>query len=337
MAPRSLRLWVASVDFREDMRISEEALSRLAEAYRKIRNTFRFALSNLSDFSPERDAVPAAELHDLDRWALARAAELVERCRAWYGEQAFHKVLHATYDFCTVQLSSFYFDVLKDRLYTSPSASRARRSAQTAFYLLAEALLRVLAPVLCFTCEEAWSFLPKRAGALDSVHLTHLPRGEELTRGITAAQLERLQDWDRLLVVRSEVLKALEAARNGKQIGSSLEARVILAADGDWSGLLEQYRGELPMLFIVSQVDLVRDGLPAAQPSPVPGVFPTTAQDVLPRVLAPVRVAIQRATGEKCERCWNYSVHVGENKEYPTVCERCAAALEEITASGNDE
>ena len=335
-----LRLWVASVDFREDMRISEEALSRLAEAYRKIRNTFRFALSNLSDFSPEHDAVPAAELRDLDRWALVRAAELVERCHVWYREQAFHKVYHAAYDFCTVQLSSFYFDVLKDRLYTSPSASHARRSAQTAFYLLAEALLRVLAPVLCFTSEEAWSFLPKRAGAPagapDSVHLTDLPRGEELTQGITAEQLERLQDWDRLLVVRSEVLKALEAARNEKQIGSSLEARVILAADGEWSGLLEQYRAELPMLFIVSQVDLVQDGLPATQPSPVPGVLPGTAQDVLPRALAPVRVVIQRATGEKCQRCWNYSVHVGENEEYPTVCERCAAALQEITASGND-
>ena len=284
--------------------------------------------------------MPAAELRDLDRWALVRAAELVERCHVWYREQAFHKVYHAAYDFCTVQLSSFYFDVLKDRLYTSPSASHARRSAQTAFYLLAEALLRVLAPVLCFTSEEAWSFLPKRAGAPagapDSVHLTDLPRGEELTQGITAEQLERLQDWDRLLVVRSEVLKALEAARNEKQIGSSLEARVILAADGEWSGLLEQYRAELPMLFIVSQVDLVQDGLPATQPSPVPGVLPGTAQDVLPRALAPVRVVIQRATGEKCQRCWNYSVHVGENEEYPTVCERCAAALQEITASGND-
>ena len=156
---------------------------------------------------------------------------------------------------------------------------------------------------------------------------------EKLTQGITAEQLERLKDWDRLLLVRSEVLKALEAARNNKQIGSSLEARVVVVADGEWSGLLEQYRAELPMLFIVSQVGLVRDGLPEGQPSPVPGVMPGTAQDAVPHALAPVRVAVQRATGEKCGRCWNYSVHVGENKEYPTVCERCAPALEQISSA----
>ena len=326
-----LRLWVASVDFREDMRISEEALSRLAEAYRKIRNTFRFALSNLYDFSPDHDAVPADQLHDLDRWALVRAAELVERCHAWYDEQAFHKVYHAAYDFCIVQLSSFYFDVLKDRLYTSPPASRARRSAQTTFYLLAEALLRLLAPLLCFTCEETWSLLPKRAGAFDSVHLSDLPRGAELTRGISSEEMERLEDWDRLLLVRSEVLKALETARNDKLLGSSLEARVILAADGEWGGLLEQYRRELPMLFIVSQVEVSPGKLPEAPRSAVPGVLPGTAQDMLPRALEAVHVAIQRAAGEKCERCWNYSVQVGENREHPTVCERCAAALQEIT------
>ncbi len=317
-----LRLWVASVDFREEMRISDETLTRLADAYRKIRNTFRFALSNLYDFSPERDLVAAADLEDLDRWALVRAAELVERCRAWYDDQAFHKVYHAAYDFCTVQLSSFYFDVLKDRLYTSPPLSRARRSAQTAFYLLADALLRLLAPLLCFTCEEAWGYLPRgdRPPGLssDSVHLADFPRGEELTRGITAEQMERLQDWNRLILVRAEALKALEAARNEKRIGSSLEARVLLAAEGEWASLLEQYRAELPMLFIVSQVEVPAEGLPVAHLSDLAGV----------------RVAVQRAAGEKCDRCWNYSVHVGENREYPTVCERCSAALQ---AMMNDE
>jgi len=309
-----LRLWIASVDFREEMRITEEVLTRLADAYRKIRNTLRFALSNLYDFSPERDSVSAADMRDLDRWALVRAAELAERCRAWYDEQAFHKVYHAAFDFCTVELSAFYFDVLKDRLYTSPPASRARRSAQTAFYLLAEALLRLFAPILCFTCEEAWGYLPKRAGLPDSVHLTDFPRGEELSRGITAAQVERLDDWDRLLLVRSDVLKALETARNEKRIGSSLEARVVLAAQGDWTPLLEQYRAELPMLFIVSQVELSPDGLPQAQPAGVSGL----------------RVAVERAAGKKCDRCWNYSVRVGEDKEYPSVCERCSAALREM-------
>ncbi|MGH8632140.1 MAG: isoleucine--tRNA ligase, partial [Burkholderiales bacterium] len=304
-----LRLWVASVDFREDMRISGETLTRLADAYRKIRNTLRFAISNLYDFSPERGAVPAAELTEMDRWALVRAAELVERCRAWYQEQAFHKVYHAAYDFCTVELSSFYFDVLKDRLYTSAPASRARRSAQTAFYRLADALLRLLAPILCFTCEEAWGYLPAAAGRAESVHLADLPRGEELTQGITAAHVEQLQPWARLIQVRSEVLKALETARNEKRIGSSLEARVRLEAAGDTAALLERYRAHLPMLFIVSQVEL---GSPAASKDGAVGV------------------QVDRAAGQKCERCWNYSLQVGENREYPTLCERCVAALREM-------
>jgi isoleucyl-tRNA synthetase len=310
-----LRLWVASADFREDTRISDEILTRLSEAYRKIRNTFRFALSNLYDFSIERNAVPVAEMLEVDRWALARTAELVERCRAWYEEQVFHRVYHAAYDFCTVDLSSFYFDVLKDRLYTSAPKSQARRSAQTAFYRLLDALLRLLAPILSFTCDEAWRYLAKPAGRPESVHLALLPSPQDLRAGISAEEMEQLKAWDRLFVVRSQVLKALEEARNEKVIGSGLEARIRLSADPQWRELLERYGAQLPTLFIVSQVELA-DGLPGGRTFDVPGI----------------RVAVERAGGKKCERCWNFSEHIGENKEYPTVCERCAPVLEEIAA-----
>jgi isoleucyl-tRNA synthetase len=310
-----LRLWIASVDFREDMWYSDLTMTRLADAYRKIRNTFRFALSNLYDFSPERDMVAAEGLPDVDRWALLRTAELIDRCRGWYDEQMFHKVYHSAYDFCTVQLSSFYFDVLKDRLYTSPPASQRRRAAQTAFYLITEALLRLLAPIMAFTCDEAWRQLPARAGALESVHLADLPRGAQLTAGITAEHQERLKDWDRLIQVRSEVLKALEAARNSKLIGSGLAAKVVLAAGKEWAPLLHQHAAELPMLFIVSQVELAGEARPGTVFFDLPGVH----------------TAVERAAGTKCERCWNYSTRVGENKEYPTVCERCSAALAEMS------
>jgi len=310
-----LRLWIASVDFREDMWYSDLTMTRLADAYRKIRNTFRFALSNLYDFSPERDMVAAEGLPDIDRWALVRTAELIDRCRAWYDEQMFHKVYHSAYDFCTVQLSSFYFDVLKDRLYTSPPASQRRRAAQTAFYLITEALLRLLAPIMAFTCDEAWQHLPGRAGARESVHLADLPRGAQLTAGITAEHQERLKDWDRLIQVRSEVLKALEAARNSKLIGSGLAAKVVLDAGKEWAPLLHQHAAELPMLFIVSQVELAGEARPGTVFFDLPGV----------------RTAVERAAGTKCERCWNYSTRVGENKEYPTVCERCSAALAEMS------
>jgi isoleucyl-tRNA synthetase len=295
-----LRLWVASQDYHADLRMSEQAMAQLGEAYRKLRNTFRFALGNLNDFSPERDALPPEKLWELDRWMLERTAWLVGDCRAWYEQFEFHRVFHAVHDFAVVDLSAFYFDVLKDRLYTFAPASPGRRSAQTAVHRIAHALVRLLAPILVFTAEEVWKHLPRPPAEPASVHLARLPEPAELATGLPA---EQAADWARLLEVRAGVLKALEQARNEKRIAGSLEAKVTLGADGPLGSLLERYRAWLPAVFIVSQVELDRgsDG-----------------------------VRVERAGGARCERCWNYSTRVGESPDYPTVCERCVEALEEL-------
>jgi isoleucyl-tRNA synthetase len=296
-----IRLWTASVDFSEDVRLSETILTRLTEAYRKLRNTFRYALGNLSDFDPRTDAVPGDRMLELDQWILTRAEELVARSLVWYQEFAFHKVYRAIYDFATVDLSSIYFDVLKDRLYTSGTRSQARRSAQTALYRLAHALARLAAPVLTFTTEEVWTHM-RLPG---SVHVARFPEPDELTGGITPAQRKRAANWDRLIEVRQDVLKTLEMARKEKFIGAPLEAHVRLAVDGDLYPLLEEYAGELPGLFIVSQVSLDRGA---------PGTGEIAAK-------------VERAAGVKCERCWKYTTDVGANPDFPTICGPCAGAV----------
>jgi isoleucyl-tRNA synthetase len=301
-----LRLWISSTDTREDTRITKEMLERLAEAYRKLRNTFRYMLGNLYDFDPARDALPARDLWEIDQWALARADALVADCRRWYDEFAFHKVHHALTAFATVDLSAVYFDILKDRLYTTAPASPARRSAQTVLYRLAHALSRLAAPILTFTCEEVWGLLPKLPGDPPSVHVALFPVPQELTAGLDESQLGRLQNWDRLMNVRPAVLKALEQARQERFIGNPLEAKVVLSVNGDVGRLLSDYRRDLPMLFIVSQVDL-REG-PNQE----------------------VEVKVERAQGAKCERCWKYTTDVGANGRWPTICGPCAAAVEEI-------
>jgi isoleucyl-tRNA synthetase len=293
-----LRLWVASVEFTEDVRLSDTILTRLTEAYRKLRNTFRYALGNLSDFDPQADAVPTGEMLELDQWILVRAEDLISRCRVWYDEFAFHKIYHAVYDFATVDLSSIYFDVLKDRLYTSAARSAARRSAQTALYRVAHALVRLLAPLLAFTAEEVW----KHMRLPGSVHAAFFPDPEELTAGLSADHRKRILNWDRLMEVREEVLKGLETARREKFIGAPLEARVNISADGDLYPLLEQYSNQLPALFIVSQVNLANHA-------------------------GALQITIERADGTKCERCWKYTTDVGSNPEFPTICAACADAI----------
>ncbi len=187
----------------------------------------------------------------------------------------------------------------------------ARRSVQTALYRIADALVRLVAPLLCFTAEEVWGYLPGRPPEAPSVHLARFPEARELSGNLSASEMERLQNWDRLIAVRNEVLKVLEAARREKFIGTSLEAKVELSAEGEWARLLKQYSEMLPMLFIVSQVDLSIDGLPGGAEGLIHGL----------------RIAVHRAEGSKCERCWNYSVRVGEDAEFPSLCERCVAAL----------
>ncbi|HYY55679.1 MAG TPA: isoleucine--tRNA ligase, partial [Pyrinomonadaceae bacterium] len=298
-----LRLWCASSDYHEDMRLSPEILQRVSDGYRKLRNTARFALGNLDGFDPSRDSVAEDELMEIDRWALAELDEVMARVYKAYDDYEFHTVYHALYNFSTVTLSARYFDIIKDRLYTAAPRSLARRSAQTALYRVADNLARALATILVFTADEIWENLPR---AVDeerpaSVHIAQLPTTE------AARDTEMAARWERLFEIRDEVLSVLEEARISKVIGSSLEASVHLRASGETYELLERYRDELRYVFIVSQVSLERaesDG--------------------------ELGVKVERAEGSKCERCWSYSVRVGESERYPTACERCVEALSEI-------
>jgi len=308
-----LRVWVTSQDYTADVSNSEAIMNQLAESYRKIRNTFRYVLGNLDGFDPAQHSVSDAELVELDRYMLQRTAELVEKCRGWYDEFEFHRVFHAIHDFCVVDLSAFYFDVLKDRLYTFAKFNPARRSGQTAIYRIAHALVRLLAPILVFTAEEIWKYLPRRAGDPDSVHMAQFPDKVQLL----AEQYVTVDlNWSKLVLTREPVLKALEEARNKKEISGSLEARVLIYGNGSSMDVYEDHKADLPALFIVSKVELINSDDSGLSP----GVF---------------TVAVERAPGAKCERCWNYSTRVGENPEWPTVCERCVAALEEIKSYGD--
>ena len=246
----------------------------------------------------------AHELAEIDQWILLKTEELVAKCRTWYDEFAFHKVYRAVYDFATTDLSAVWVDIVKDRLYTAGPKSHSRRAAQTAVYRIVYALVRLLAPLLSFTTEEVWGYLCKPAGSPASVHLALLPESSELIEGITNLQLEHLLHWDQLMLVRESVLKALEVAREEKRIGKSLEAKAVLTAGFDVHPLLSQYAADLPALFIVSQVQL-EQGMDNG-----------------------VSVEIQRADGAKCERCWKYTLDVGSNPEFPTVCAACSDAIQ---------
>ena len=307
-----LRIWVVSQDYTADVRLSEAMMTQLAEAYRKIRNTFRFALSNLFDFDPARDSIANADLWEMDAWMLRRTGVLVRDCRKWYDNFEYHRVYHALHDFCSVELSSFYFDVLKDRLYTFAPRNRGRRSAQTAVYRIASALLRLIAPFIVFTAEEVWKHSPRRAADPASIHMATFPAAVEFESALDDA---RTKNWEQLLAVREEVLKAMEPARASKIISSGLEARVTLSASGDLADLLRKYSASLPALFIVSQVEIATGPLEGAAPA---------------ATIEGLQTLVERAKGAKCERCWNYSTHVGESADHPTLCERCVAALSEI-------
>ena len=312
-----VRMWVASVDFREDVVGSEALMLRVAENYRKIRNTFRYVLGNLGDFDPQTDAVPFENMEALDQYMLRQTWAFASDVRGWYDEFAFHKIYHRLNHFCIVDLSAFYFDVLKDRLYISAPESQARRSAQTAIWRIGEALVRLLAPIMSFTSEEIWQFLPKVADREESVHLARfLARDFDLAGETSDGQRsakEQDDDWNTLRSVRDNVLQALEFARNAKQIGGGLEAQVVIAALEPVYKVLSKYKDQLRYLFIVSAVRLE---LRTPENCSAGGIV----------------VNVEPADGVKCERCWNYSTHVGEDKKYPTVCERCSAVLKELDA-----
>lgn len=304
-----LRLWVAAQDYQDDIRISDEILQRLSDAYRRIRNTSRYILSNIYDFDPATDMVTDADLLELDRWALSRLESLVGRVETCYNEYEFHVLYHAVHNYCSVELSATYLDIIKDRIYTCATTSLERRSAQTAMYRILDALTRLIAPVLSFTADEIWAKMPGERE--DSVHLAQFPHFET---SLLDAGLD--ETYQQLWTVRSDVSKALELARDAKMVGNSLEAKITLALDGvECRALLEKYADQLATLFIVSRVELVNaveDGDSFASEK-----------------VSGLKVVVTKADGGKCERCWNYSTAVGDNAAHPTACPRCIAVLEE--------
>jgi isoleucyl-tRNA synthetase len=296
-----LRLWVAAMDYRDDIRLSEEILTRLIEGYRRIRNTCRYLLGNLYDFDAARDAVPVGDLLPIDRFILHRLQQLVERVRKAYEDYEFHVLYHGLHNFCAVDLSAFYLDVLKDRLYTSAPASRPRRSAQTAMHEILVSMVKLMAPVLSFTADEVWRYvaMPDKPA---SVHLTEFPTNRpELVDEPLAAE------WERLLQVREAVLRGLEAARKEKRIGSAQEAAVELIVPSADFDFLAARREELETICIVSRL----------------AVRGAAANDAG----AGTEVRVERAPGAKCPRCWNFREDVGTDGAHPSLCRRCAGAL----------
>jgi isoleucyl-tRNA synthetase len=303
-----LRLWVSAADYRDDIRISPEILAHLAEAYRRIRNTSRYLLGNLSDFDPAKDSVADDKLLEIDRWALHRLQKLTQRVAKAYDDFEFHIVFHSIHNFCAVDMSAFYLDILKDRLYTAKASSAERRSGQTVMYKILSTLVRLMAPVLSFTADEVWSYL-KDDAKTPSVFLADFPQAEE--KYVDEALEAR---WDRLLAVRGEAAKVLEALRKDKKIGHSLDAGVTLYAEAGLYDLLARYGKDLPFIFIVSSVALAKEaGAPA-------DAFTSD-------VVTGLKIAAAPAKGGKCGRCWMYQESVGTVKDHPEICTRCAGNL----------
>ena len=301
-----IRLWAASSDYKADIRISKEILKQLSEVYRKIRNTIRYILGNTNDFNYETDKVEFKDMLELDRWALMHMQLLKKEVSAAYESYDFPVLYHAIHNFCSVEMSSYYLDILKDRLYAYKADSFERRSAQTAMYEIMLDLVVMIAPVLSFTMEEVWQFMKKPASMPESVFMMPWPECKE--EYIDEALESK---WDNFIEIRSEITRVLEGARRAKTIGHSLDAKVELHAAGEALAILRSVESDLATLLIVSQAKLV-EGLTG-------GVEATGREDL--------KVTVQAAEGEKCERCWIYSDTVGKDAEHPTVCARCAAAL----------
>ena len=291
-----LRTWVASSDYHADIRISQDILKQLSDAYRKIRNTARFILSNLGDFNPDTDSVSVEKLDGIDKWAMARMDEIIEKCKAAYDKFDFHIVYSTMRDFCTIDLSNFYLDILKDRLYVEKADSESRRAAQTVIYNILRTMTLYLAPVISFTAEEIWGYMPRsEKDDAESVFFNKLPKKS----GVSADE-EFMEKWEKIDELRDIVNKALEEARGQKLIGKSLEAKVTLNCGRDWYEFAKSVENDLVAAFIVSAVSVEKSEFDG------------------------VDVKVEVAPGEKCERCWTHSDTVGKCTEHPTLCARCA-------------
>jgi len=306
-----LRLWVAATDYRDDIRISGNILTQLSDAYRRIRNTCRFMLGNLFDFDRETNTVPYDSMPEIDRFTLHTLQELIEKTAKAYETYEHHIIYHSLYNYCTVELSAFYLDILKDRLYTSPKDSARRRSAQTVLYALLDAIVRIMAPLLPFTAEEIWLHMPDRKDDESSVHFQLLPEVNESFKDSDLANR-----WKTLLDVRGEVTKALEDARKDKRIGHPLDAAVTLSVGDALYEQLHPYEKDLKFIMIVSSVTLSKN-------QKREGSFDSG-------VLEGVSIHVEKAKGEKCERCWVHDLSVGDIDDHPTICNRCAEALVEM-------
>ncbi len=303
-----LRLWVAAEDYTDDIRISDEILKRLVEAYRRIRNTSRFILGNLYDFSVDSDMVEYGQMAEMDKWALHRLQEVIKRVTEAYDKHQFHVVFYTLYNYCTVDLSAMYLDVLKDRLYTNKAASVARRSGQTAMFTILKAMTQLLAPVLTFTAEEVWAAMPQWKGKALSVHMTQFPRVNN--QYFNAELGER---WKTMIDAKAEISKAIEQARKEKVIGHSLDARVSLLPPEKLRDFLASHLEDLRALLIVSQLRLL---------DKQEIVNPYSSEEI-----KGLTVGVDKAPGIKCERCWIYAESVGSDKEHPAVCDRCLTNL----------
>ena len=302
-----LRLWVASSDYHADIRISEDILKQLSEAYRKIRNTARYILGNLYDFDPSKDSVSFDKLHPIDKWALYQLDELNKKVCKAYDEFEFHQVYHRIHHFCVVDMSSFYLDIIKDRLYVEDAESEARRAAQTTIYLILDALTRLLAPILAYTSDEIWKEMPhdKKADK-ECILFNQTPKltGVEVDEAFVAY-------WEKIHAIRDDVQKALEEARANKVIGSSLDAKLTLYCEGELYEFIKSAQSDLKTVFIVSELQVLCEGTGESKAEQTQGLTITVAH----------------ASGEKCERCWVYSDTVGKDENHPTLCARCASII----------
>jgi len=305
-----LRLWVSSEDYRDDLRLSDEILFRLVEAYRRIRNTFRFLLANLYDFCPNSDVKPYGELLEIDRYMLSTLEGLIDRSSQFYENYQFHQFFAHFYNYCSVDLSSFYLDILKDRLYTFPSNSTGRRAAQTVLFKILVTLVKLISPVLSFTAEDVWRHFPKGFKIKEaSVFLSDWPKSE---KKLLVKELEA--KWGKIKALRQEAAKVIEKARRDKVIGNALEAKVLFyCQDKPWANFLKDNVNSFPSILIVSQVE-VKSGIPKGP------IFQS-------QEIKGLAIEVQFAQGKKCERCWNYSQSVGEDKTLPQICERCIKHL----------
>ncbi len=312
MGGEIVRLWVASIDFREDMAASENLMQRRAEIYKKLRNTFRFLLGNLNGFDTVRDRVAESDLLPLDRYMLARTRELTENILGWYERFEFHRVYHAINEFAIVDLSSFYLDVLKDRMYTFAPTSHERRSAQTVLWQISETLVRLVAPILSFTADEVWEYLPKVEGREASVHLAQFPAPAEIFSEEPAPLIDQ---WKKLFAVRDEVFSAIEVERKQGNIGKGLGARVDISASPEDLALLTSFSEDALQEFL--NVSAVRIRRPH-------GVDLDTGRPDRTRAVA------FAATGTKCNRCWRYTDDTSNYGIWQNVCTRCSDVLKEM-------